>query len=62
MNREPQWCPIAQKSCYCEHRCEDDAAVRAYAEAAIRRDLMARFDGRPEHDLNMRGAPMKAGR
>lgn len=59
---EPQYCPIAQKFCRCEWRCEDAEAVADYAEAMIRRDMAARHEGGPERDLNTRGEPMKPGR
>ena len=35
--------------------------VANYADAAIRRDKIARLEGRPEHDLDTFGRPLKAG-
>jgi hypothetical protein len=35
--------------------------VNQYADAKIKQDQLGRHEGKPEHDLTTRGAPMKAG-
>lgn len=57
---DAQFCPISQKWCRCETRCQEEDAIRAYAEHWIRREKQ--IEGAPEHDQTTRGDPLKAGR